>query len=321
MKAAVYSENGGPEVIRYVDVPDPQVKVNEVLVRNQAISIEGGDLVARARLKPPTRDHIVGYSSAGEVVAVGTEVTDLRIGDKVAAFAPAGSHAQLRAVRQDHCWLLPADMDMKAAACIPVGAGTAYQALFDLGGLQAGETVLVTGAAGGVGLAAVQLAHQAGARVIGIASRDDQLRQLQDYGLDVGINYKREDVVARVRELTEGRGVNLAIDAVGGAVLQMACNSMATAGRTVMVGVVDTSPHVVTATPLMLKRQHLIGCLLGAVIHQPHEHQFVQALVERVHSGELKILIESEFSLADAAACHRHAETRGRAMGRVVILP
>ncbi len=321
MKAAVYSTNGSPDVIHYQTVADPVPKADEVLVRNLAISIEGGDLLSRARRKPSRSDHIVGYGAAGEIVALGRDVTELHLGQRVTTFAPTGSHAELRAVRQDCCWLLPEGMDMAAAACIPVGLGTAYQALFDLGQLTAGQTVLVQGAAGGVGLAAVQLAKRAGARVLGTASSTEHLDQLRTLGLDEGIVHGAEDVVQRVRELTENLGVDLAIDPVGGAALQVACDALAVGGRVVMVGMVDSSPHVVNATPLMIGRRSLIGCMLGQVIHQPRERRFIEELVTLVHSGEITVVIDREFPLAEAAAAHRHAETRGRPMGRVVMIP
>lgn len=321
MKAAVYDTIGGPEVFQYLDVDAPVVKPNEVLIRNEVISVEGGDLVTRSRNVPPHPHFIVGYSSAGEVVEVGEEVTDIKVGDKVTAFSPAGSHAELRAVRANRCWVLPQGMDLKAAACIPVGLGTAYQALFDLGGLKAGDDVLVVGAAGGVGVAAVQFAHQAGARVIGTASRDDQLSQLKALGMDEGINHSSEDVVARVKELTGGRGVQLAIDPVGGEVLQMACKCLATAGKAVMVGMVEDVPHTIDAKRLMVKRQSLIGCLLGMVMHQPREREFISEIIDQVHRGQVSVPIDKEFPLSEAEACHRYAESRGRPMGRVLLIP
>lgn len=321
MKAAIYSVNGDPGVITFAAVPDPVPANNEVLVRNAAISIEGGDLLSRKRLPPSHTPYIVGYAAAGEVVAVGADVNSLRVGDQVTTFSPRGSHATLRAVREDRCWVLPAGMDMQAAACIPVGLGTAYQALFDLGQLRSGQTVLINGAAGGVGLAAVQLAKQAGARVLGTGSSDEQLRALRAYGLDEGINYQTEDVLARVRELTGKRGVDVAIDPVGGASLQIACDALVEQGRAVMVGMLDSGPQVVNAAGLLRGRKHLIGCMLGNMIHEPPVRAFIQQLVARVASGELNVAIDRAFPLAQAADAHRYAETRGRSFGRVVMIP
>src|SRR5687767_8476479 len=220
MKAAVYRENGGPEVLSYEEVADPVPGADEVLIRVEAISIEGGDLLNRRMVPLPHSPHIVGYSTAGTVTAVGEHVTDLRVGQRVSAFGETGSHAELRVVRPDHCWVLPDGLDAAAAACVPVAFGTAYEALFERAAVTTGSTVLVQGVAGGVGSAAVQLAAKAGARVIGTGSSQQQLDALRRLGLHDGIDYTTEDVRQRVLDLTDGVGVDLVVDPVGGPMTQ-----------------------------------------------------------------------------------------------------
>ncbi len=321
MKAAVYYRTGDPAVFSYEEVPDPLPGDDEVLIRVAAISIEGADLLQRRFVPPAATPHVVGYAAAGEIVALGRNVRGLEIGQNVTSFGEQGSHAELRAVRADRCWLLPKGMNLQTACCVPIAFGTAYQALFELGGLQTGETVLIQGAGGGVGLAAVQLAKRFGARVIGTGSSAELLAKLHPYGLDEGVNYQTEDVVTRVRALTRGRGVDLLIDPVGGAALQQGVDCLAIEGRAVMVGMVDRHPHALNAAGILTGRRRLIGCMMGFTAHTPGVHGFIQGLLAQVAAGDLKMVINRTFPLAQAAAAHAFAETRGRDIGRVVMLP
>ena len=154
MKAAVIFENGGPDVLRYEDVPDPDCPEGFVLVDVAAISIEGGDLLARAGSPPPATPHIVGYLCAGTVVETGAGVDSPAVGDKVVALNADGSHAERRAVPAATTWPVPDGLDPAAAACVPVAMGTAQECLFTAANLEQGQTVLVHAGAGGVGMAA-----------------------------------------------------------------------------------------------------------------------------------------------------------------------
>ena len=153
MKAAVYDHNGPPEVLRYTDVPDPKIRSRDVLIQVEAISVEGGDLINRRSSPPGHPAYVVGYAAAGTVVAIGDAVTDRKPGDRVTSWGLDGSHAQLRAVPTDQTWLLPAGAGVAEAAAIPIGFGTAHQCLFARGRLSSGSSVLIQGAAGGVGVA------------------------------------------------------------------------------------------------------------------------------------------------------------------------
>ena len=159
MKAAVIYENGGPDVLRYEDVADPQCPEGCVLIDVEAISIEGGDLLARAGSPPPSVPHVVGYLAAGTVAEVGAGVEDRAVGDRVVTLNMAGSHAAKRAVPAISTWPIPDGLDAASAACVPVAVGTAQECLFTAGDLEAGQTVLIQAGAGGVGMAAIQLAN------------------------------------------------------------------------------------------------------------------------------------------------------------------
>ncbi len=322
MKAAVIHENGPPDVLRYEDVPDPQCPDGCVLVDVEAISIEGGDLLARASTPPPATPHIVGYLCAGTVAEVGAGVEHPAVGDKVVALNAFGSHAERRVVPAVMTWPIPAGLDAQRAASIPVALGTAYECLFTAANVGEGQTVLIHAGAGGVGMAAIQLASRAGATVISTASSDEKLERLKALGLDHGVNYASESFVDRVRELTDGRGVDVVLDSVGGSNLVDSIEVLAYRGTLVSVGVAGRSGSEVEAKSLWAKNNTLRGVFLGGALlnEYPRVHAMIQDLIERVASGDLHVEIDREFALADAAAAHAYLEDR-KAFGRVVLVP
>ncbi|MEO8114145.1 MAG: zinc-binding alcohol dehydrogenase family protein, partial [Phenylobacterium sp.] len=166
MKAAVYYENGSPDVLKYADVPDPDCHPKGIVIRVEAVSIEGGDTLNRYRGPLVTKPHVVGYQAAGEIVEVGSEVENLKVGQKVVTTGAFGSHAELRAVPARTSWVIPDGFDVTLAAAIPVPFGTADDCLFEFGRMKQGEIVLVQAGASGVGVAAIQLAARAGASMV-----------------------------------------------------------------------------------------------------------------------------------------------------------
>src|SRR2546423_5447734 len=237
MKAAVIYQSGDPEVLRYEDVPDPECPDGCVVIDVGAISIEGGDLLARAGSPPPSVPYIVGYLAAGTVVEVGAGVEDRAVGDRVVTLNVAGSHASKRAAPAMSTWLIPDGLDAAPAACIPVAFGTAQECLFTAGNLEAGQTVLIHAGAGGVGMAAIQLAKQAGATVISTASSDEKLERLKEFGLDHRIHYAAASFVDPTKELTESQRVSLDIGSIGGQNLVDSVGALAYRGTLVSVGV------------------------------------------------------------------------------------
>jgi len=320
MKAAVYYETGDPSVLKYEDVPDPVCHPKGVVIRVEAVSIEGGDTLNRGRGMLATTPHIVGYQAAGEIVEVGSEVTNLKVGQKVATSDAYGSHAELRAVRARSAWPIPDGFSTKLASVIPVAFGTADDCLFEFGHLQAGETVLVQAGASGVGVAAIQLAKRAGARVIATASSDERLERLRPLGMDVGINYRTHDVRTEVMRLTDNKGVNLVVDPVGGSTLQGSILSLGYRGRVSMVGAAGREPMTVDVSSLMGGNRTLQGVFLGAEIGSDRGHNNIQRLIDEAARGELKVIIDRTFPLSEAAAAHAYIESR-QAVGRVLLIP
>ena len=315
-------ENGGPEVLRYEDVPDLECPVGCVLIDVEAISIEGGDLLARAGSPPPSVPHMVGYLAAGTIVEVGAGVQDRDVGDRVVTLNMAGSHASKRAVPAITSWPIPDGLDAARAACIPVAFGTAQECLFTAGNLEAGQTVLIQAGGGGVGMAAIQLAKHAGATVLSTASSDDKLERLREFGLDQGINYARENFVERTRELTDGRGADVILDSVGGQNLVDSIAALAYRGTLVSVGLAARAGSTIEARDLWEKNNALRGVFLGGALlnEYPRVHAMIADLIGRVASGELQVVIDRTFPLSEAAAAHTYIESR-QAFGRVVMVP
>ena len=245
MKAAVIYENGGPEVLRYEDVPDADCPEGCVLIDVEAISLEGGDLLHRAGSPPPSVPHVVGYAAAGTIVQVGVGVENRAVGDRVA-------------------------------------------------NLNAAEP----------------------------ASSDEKLERLKELGLDHGINYASESFVERTRELTDGRGANVVLDSVGGQTLVDSIAALAYRGTLVSVGVASRAGSSVEAQSLWAQNNTLRGVFLAAAMvnEYPRVHPMIADLLERVARGELRVVIDRTFPLAEAAAAHSYIESR-QAFGRVVLTP
>ena len=322
MKAAVIHENGGPDVLRYQDVPDPECPDGCVVVDAEAISIEGGDLLARARGDLPAAPHIVGYLSAGVVSEVAAGVDGPAVGDRVVALNFAGSHAARRIAPAIMTWPIPDGLDAARAASVPVAFGTAYECLFTAGNLADGQTVLIHAGAGGVGMAAIQLAKHAGATVISTASSDEKLERLKSFGLDHGINYATENFVERTNELTDSRGVDVVLDSIGGQNLVDSVGVLAYRGTLVSVGVAARAGSAIEAQSLWTQNNALRGVYLGGALvsEYPRIHAMIGDMLQRIANGELRVEIDQSFPLEQAAEAHAYVESR-KAFGRVVMTP
>ncbi len=322
MRAAVYYETGGPEVFRYEEVPDPQPGGQDVLIRVEAVSVEGGDTLNRQGGALAQAPHIVGYQCAGTVLSVGHLVSGIATGDRVVTLGLDGSHAELRAAGQSFCWAIPEGLSTEEAACVPTAFGTASDCLFEFGRLRADETVLIHAGASGVGIAAVQLAKRAGAEVLATASSDDRLDRLHQYGLDHGINYVSVNFSDAVRTLTEGRGADVIMDSVGGSTLQESLHCLAYRGRCVTFGNAGREESSrLDISSLHENNQSLIGYFLGAELFlTPRPHAVIAALLDEIAAGDLDVVIDKRVSLADAGEAHAYIESR-QAFGRVVLTP
>jgi NADPH:quinone reductase len=322
MYAAVYYTNGAPDVFRYEQVPDPQPGPTEVLIKVEAVSVEGGDTLNRLEGQLASVPHVVGYQCAGTVLSVGDQVSGIGVGDRVVTLGLFGSHAELRVADQSFCWLIPDGLSTVEAACVPTAYGTASDCLFEFGRLQPGETVLVHAGASGVGIAAIQLAKRAGATVVATASSDDRLGRLKEFGLDHGINYAEAEFAEAVRALTGGKGADVIVDGVGGPTTQQSLSCLAYRGRIITFG---NAGRAATAgldiASMRGNNQSLVGYFLGAELYlTPRPRPMIAGLLDQVAAGELKVVVDRQFPLADAADAHAYIEDR-KAFGRVVLIP
>lgn len=319
MKAAVYDQAGPPDVLKYREIPDPTVGPDAVLIAVEAISIEGGDLINRRSSPAPRPSGVVGYAAAGRIVKTGPHVTDRKVGDRVAAFDMQGSHAELWAVPAIRTWLLPPGMDPASASALPISFGTAHHCLFARGGLLRNETVLVHAAAGGVGLAAVQLAARAGATVIAVSSGEARLAQIAMLGADHIVDRFSVDAIDVVRQVTKGKGVDLVIDPVG-ATLPASLAMLAPEGRLVFVGNAGGGSLNLDLWPAMQSNQTLLGVFMGPLFERAHVHSTVAEMLRMLENHEFRIAIEKVFPLSQARDAHDFAE-KAKPLGRVIMVP
>jgi len=322
MKAAVYYEGGSPEVLKYEEVADPVLRPRDVLVKVHAVSIEGGDTLARGFGPAGPTPYCGGYLAAGEIIEIGSDVTDRHVGQRVTTSGNGGSHASLRAVSSRAAWPIPDDMSFEVGACIPIPFGTADDSLFEFGKLVAGETVLIHAGASGTGLSGIQLAKRAGARVLATASSNERLERLKQYGLDEGINYVETDFEEAVKELTSGKGPDLIVDSVGGKNLEKSLRCAAYRGRIVAMGGAGRDTYKPDFSVMSGQNKTYVSYFQGAELayNGVRARANVQRLIGDVGKGELQVVIDKQFKLSEAAAAHAYIESR-QAFGRVLLIP
>ena len=276
-------------------------------------------MINRRSTPPPLPSWIVGYAAAGTVVAVGSKVRSRTVGDRVAAFHMQGSHAERWAVPAERTWLIPDGVGMAEAAALPISFGTAHHCLFTRGMLRQGETVLIQAAAGGVGLAAVQLASQAGATVIAVVSGTQRRGRLRELGADHVVDRTKDNIVDSVRQYTHGTGVDLVIDPVG-TTLPVSLSALAPEGRLVFVGNAGGNSLTVDLWPAMQSNQTLMGVFMGPLFARHGVRTSVDDMLQAVAAGRVTVVIDRIFPLANAAAAHEFAET-AKPLGRIVMKP
>lgn len=320
MWAAAIEMNGGPEVLHYQELPDPVCAEDGLVIDVEAVSIEGGDLLARALVPPASVPHVVGCLAAGTVREVGAQVQGRQVGERVVTLGADGSHSTRRAVPAAMAWPIPDGLSTRDAACVPVAFGTAFECLFTAGDLQPGQTVLIHAGSGGVGMAAIQMAQLAGATVIATASTPTKLERLEAFGLDHGIDYTTQDFVKEAQKLAGPRGVDLVVDSVGGKTLAESSQVLAWRGRLVSVGISARGGSAVDAFSLWSRNNSLHGVLLATALQSEYArcYAMIGECLARVASGELRVQVAKVFALADAAKAHAYIEGRS-AFGRVVL--
>lgn len=324
MKALLCRELGVDPALGVEEVPAPRAGPRQVVIDVRAAAANFPDVLMLQGLyqfKPPM-PFAPGCELAGVVREVGEGVTHVKAGDRVLAIVMHGAFAEQALADAERVVPIPAQIDFETAAAFMFTYGTSYHALKDRGQLARGETLLVLGAAGGVGLAAVELGKLMGARVIAAASSEEKLAACRSRGADDTINYAAEDLRERVKQLTEGRGVDLVYDPVGGKHTESAFRSLAWRGRLLVVGFASGEIPKLPLNLALLKGASIVGVFWGDFTRREAElnRRNMAQLVEWVAAETLKPLVSARYLLAQGGEAIRDVRER-RALGKVVVLP
>jgi NADPH2:quinone reductase len=324
MKAIQCVEWAGPEKLVLAEVPLPEPAAGEVRVRVEAAGVNFPDalIVQKKYQVQPPLPFTPGTEVAGTVDAVGSGVRHLKAGDRVGAFVGLGGFAEYVCAPAAMTAPLPAGVSTEAAAAFTLVYATSHHALFDRGQLKAGETLLVLGAGGGVGLAAVELGKVAGARVIAAASSEDKLEAARAHGADEAINYATTDLREAIKAATAGKGADVVYDPVGGKHTESALRSLAWRGRLLVVGFADGTIPQIPANLLLIKGTSAVGVFWGDFARrEPQANQKMLAeLFGWLAQGRLRPHISQRYSLADTPRALEALLAR-KAVGKLVINP
>jgi len=323
MNAITISEPGDADVMQLTSVTTPTPAAAEVLIRVAAAGINRPDVMQRQGMYPPPpgAPDILGLEVSGSVVAVGEAVTQFEIGDQICALVAGGGYAQYCIASEPLCLRIPENMDMVAAAALPETYFTVWTNIFERGALKSGESLLVHGGSSGIGTTAIQLAKQFGARVFITAGSDEKCQACIDLGADAAINYRSEDFVERIKALTDGQGVNLILDIVGGDYLPRNLKCLAVDGRLVQIALQHGPKVEMNLLPVMLKRLTITGSTLRPRSIE-EKSQIADALRDQVwpllDSAAVRPLIHATFALGEAAEAHRMMEL-SQHIGKIVL--
>jgi NADPH:quinone reductase len=322
MRAIRVEHTGGPDVLKLADVPTPQPKPNEALVKVSVAGVNSIDSQFRdGRLRTPL-PFIPGQEGAGTVTAAGTQVKLLKPGDRVAWSGTLGSYAEYVAAPEEHLIPVPSTITDEQATAAMVHGLTAHYLVNDAHKLRTGETALIHAAAGGVGLLLVQLAHAIGARVIGTVSSDEKARLAREAGAEEVINFTLQDFETEVKRLTDGKGVSVVYDGVGKATFEKNLNVMKLRGMLVIYGM--SSGAVPPVDPAKLSEKGSLYIARTTLAHFTATHDELMArtssLFAMIADGRLKLLIAKKYPLAEAAQAHRDLEGR-HATGKILLVP
>ena len=322
MKAVRIHAPGGPEVLKYEDVPEPQPKAGEAVVKVDAAGLNYIDVYYRSGQYKAELPMTLGLEAGGTVTAVGPNVTEVRVGDKVAYTGVAGAYAQYAAVPAQRLVVLPAGVSTRQGAAAMLQGMTAHYLACSTYPLKRGDTCLVHAAAGGVGLLLCQIAKMRGARVIGTVSTEAKAKLAREAGADEVILYTTQDFEAEVKRLTSGRGVQVVYDSVGKTTFEKGLNCLAPRGLMALYG--QSSGPIGTFDPQVLNQKGSLFLTRPSLVHHvATREELLQRAGEVlgwIRDGKLRLRTEFEFPLKDAPEAHRALEGR-RTTGKVLLIP
>ena len=323
MTAIEIVEPGGPEVLKPTERPRPEPELGEILVKVAAAGVNRPDCMQRAGgyAPPPGASDIPGLEVAGAIVALGDGVAEWNLGDEVCALVSGGGYAEYCVVPAPQALPLPRDFDMTRAAAVPETYFTVWTNVFERGRLDGGERFLIHGGASGIGTTAIQLGVAFGARVFATAGTAEKCAVCEELGAERAINYREEDFVAVIDELTGGEGVDLIVDMVGGDYLERNLAALALEGRLVQIALQHGTSAEINVLPLMVKRLTFTGSTLRPRSVE-QKAAIATALLENVwpllNEGRVGPVMDSTFPLAEAAQAHARMES-GAHIGKIVL--
>jgi NADPH:quinone reductase len=314
---------GGPDVLATEERPLPQPGAGEILIKVGAAGVNRPDVMQRKGLYPPPpgASDIPGLEIAGQVAAVGADAKHWKVGDAVMALVSGGGYAEYCVAHEGHALPVPAGHSLVDAAAIPETFFTVWHNVFERGGLQPGETLLVHGGSSGIGTTAIQLAKAFGARVITTAGSAEKVEACRKLGADLAIDYKTEDFVALTKTATEGRGADVILDMVGGDYIERNYEAAAVEARIVQIAFQGSAKATVNFTRLMLKRLHHTGSTLRSRSVQDKgaiARAIEQKVLPLLAAGRVKPVIDSTFPLAQASKAHARMESSAH-IGKIVL--
>ena len=322
MKAIQIKQTGGPEILEYVDLPIPEPKPKEAVVKIAAAGVNFIDVYQReGRYKLPL-PFIAGQEGAGVVIAVGADVKSVKSGDRVAFCGVQGSYAEYAAVPADRLVPIPKGVNDREAAAAILQGMTAHYLVYDSFPLKHGQTALIHAAAGGVGLLLVQMAYNIGARVIGTVSTEEKARLAREAGADEIIFYTQTDFEAETKRLTAGNGVDVVYDSVGKTTFERGLNVLRPRGMMVLFG--GSSGAVAPFDPIILSQKGSLFLTRPTLIHYIITRDELlaraDAVLGMIADRKLKLRIEHVYKLSDAQQAHRDLEGR-KTTGKVLLIP
>jgi NADPH:quinone reductase len=324
MRAVMCKQWGGPETLVLETLPDPQPAAGEVVIAVQAAGVNFPDVLIiqnKYQMKPPL-PFTPGAEVAGTVRAVGEGVKHLKPGDAVAAMVGTGGFATQCVTKAENVMPLPPGVPMQVAAAFTLAYATSWHAVVDRAQLKAGETMLVLGASGGVGLAAVEIGKALGATVIACASTQEKLDVCKAHGADAGINYEAEDLRARIKDLTGGKGPGVIYDAVGGKYAEPAFRSIGWRGRYLVIGFAAGDIPSLPLNLALLKGANIVGVFWGDFARREPKNNLagMMQLLGWMKEGKIKPLISKTYSLEQVPQALTEMAGR-KVMGKIVITP
>ncbi|MFZ6861237.1 NADPH:quinone oxidoreductase family protein [Undibacterium sp. Ji67W] len=324
MKAVVCKTWGTPETLEIIDLPELVPGFGEVGIKVKAAGVNFPDVLIiqnKYQFKPEL-PFTPGSELSGEVFAIGDGVSHLKKGDKVIAFIGYGAFAQQVIAPANAVMPMPPGMDFDTAAAITLTYGTSHHAIVDRAQLKAGETMLVLGAAGGVGLAAIEIGKALGAKVIAAASTDEKLEICRQHGADVLINYSNSDLREAIKQASDGKGPDVIYDPVGGIYTEPAFRSIAWRGRYLVVGFANGEIPKLPLNLMLLKGASLIGVFWGEFAKREPKNNLaaMRELMQWLNQGKIKPHISARYALNETAQALNDLAAR-KVTGKIVIQP